>query len=1478
MTHEEAQRHIEQIRSEKRKGDSSDLRAALKLLAEELNSKETHFILELLQNAEDNEYADKQPELGLTIVPDNPTGTPSADGCLIVLNNEVGFKVENVRSLCSVGQSTKKERNQGYIGEKGIGFKSVFRVTASPHIFSNGLQFRFQIPTETEGFGYILPHWVETVPQAVKEGFTAIFLPLQPGKREVITHQLSKIAPETVLFLKKLKRLRLGDTRSISCDGITPLVRLCSNDDESLYFVQSKSCQKPADFIEEKRKGVNIRDVTIAFPLKTATVCTGRIFAFLPTEFDTGLPFLVNADFILNFNRERVLEDRRWNEWLRDEISPTFVKTFLSVLNEPEWRSDACRFLPIESDLAPGSDFFAPIIASINAQLKTNQCILTDHGKLDLPEKVFHPGELARRVLRDVPRKRFNFSLLNLAWEPHWQERLEPLGVESLTFAHVFDVCNDEEWLKSRGVEWWETLLELCVKCDINAETVGSFPILLCQDGNRRPISSGVFFNSENQASQTGILSNWPPAHLLDGKLQKSIEQKPNIMAWLTKIACLRPFSVQSYITGKLLDWMHGQPGEQLIEATRFIAANLKRFDEQSQLTPMQRRLRGSHAKQKLRDKMPWLLADGQVLLPEARTGNDLVTPECLEGDAGWNLLFPAIDRHFFVIHDAYCSGLSAELLAELQEVFKACGATAFPAPRLRELSAGDPHYNEALSRCAHTVHGTPRLRDWAAPGWLLGLQSVEPTANGQRKIEALERWLKTLGADHTTKLLYCSRQDSSGDWEQISACSEFGATLQNKAWLHTSNGCVPPPTAYLDTPEFREFFGDSVPYVVTDIAPPLLEKLGVHVRLTANVLIGRLREMSVPENPDFALLTKIYRRLQDSTFDVSVFRREKLIFLSEPKPCWASTEKLVWEAPGALFDDDFGYVGLTYGTRELHSFFTEKLNIPVQPELRQYAVAWKSLCSGRADRAVVEKKLKIILQRLAESQAELAKCDWWREMKPHLHIWTDAGCFEPPAQVYVPDDFMAVELFSGLIRVAFPPKPNPTVAGFLRWVECRSLANNVQPRLAGTSGESVRSVSTYLTPSAKELCVLLVCSHRGWQDRCSLLQALLETEEVSVTTLTVEYSLHDNPSAGTQSRTREAHWDAVKHRLLLRDGVDPESLRDAACKNIAAAFFGEAEGAEMQAEFFRLLTVSVERGRKLMQERRNWRLNPEQQEWLRQRNWQVVITELDEVEQPPPARSPHEPKLPPPADTTTATLPVAANSQANSTVGEVSAAQKPGSTGTKAGPVPPERGKQEPPRSDTAGTSHDHASKTKSATETPDNLHDANSITADFVSVQAYTRSRPERPRNPQSEANSREAMSGLTTASPESKAALEQCGREFAARKLQGMGYTVTHMGQRSPGYDLLAKKLGDTLKVEVKAHSGEASSVFLTQREWEEHVRTRDVSGETWELWNVQNLSKSSGKNPTIQRVCHIPKSAKKESGYWIDLNKCSPEAPK
>ena len=43
-------------------------------------------------------------------------------------------------------------------GQKGIGFKSVFRVTNKPEVHSNGFHLRFDATSGPNG--YILPEWV----------------------------------------------------------------------------------------------------------------------------------------------------------------------------------------------------------------------------------------------------------------------------------------------------------------------------------------------------------------------------------------------------------------------------------------------------------------------------------------------------------------------------------------------------------------------------------------------------------------------------------------------------------------------------------------------------------------------------------------------------------------------------------------------------------------------------------------------------------------------------------------------------------------------------------------------------------------------------------------------------------------------------------------------------------------------------------------------------------------------------------------------------------------------------------------------------------------------------------------------------------------------------------------------------------------------------------------------------------------------
>lgn len=46
-----------------------------------------------------------------------------------------------------------------FTGQKGIGFKSVFKVTDCPEIHSNGFHLRFD--KNCGPMGYILPHWTE---------------------------------------------------------------------------------------------------------------------------------------------------------------------------------------------------------------------------------------------------------------------------------------------------------------------------------------------------------------------------------------------------------------------------------------------------------------------------------------------------------------------------------------------------------------------------------------------------------------------------------------------------------------------------------------------------------------------------------------------------------------------------------------------------------------------------------------------------------------------------------------------------------------------------------------------------------------------------------------------------------------------------------------------------------------------------------------------------------------------------------------------------------------------------------------------------------------------------------------------------------------------------------------------------------------------------------------------------------------------
>ena len=79
-------------------------------LSSELYSKDTHFVLELVQNADDNRYGDNIPFPSIAFF-------VSVEK-IEVFNNEVGFEEKNIRAICDVGKSTKGKQRYGYIGKE----------------------------------------------------------------------------------------------------------------------------------------------------------------------------------------------------------------------------------------------------------------------------------------------------------------------------------------------------------------------------------------------------------------------------------------------------------------------------------------------------------------------------------------------------------------------------------------------------------------------------------------------------------------------------------------------------------------------------------------------------------------------------------------------------------------------------------------------------------------------------------------------------------------------------------------------------------------------------------------------------------------------------------------------------------------------------------------------------------------------------------------------------------------------------------------------------------------------------------------------------------------------------------------------------------------------------------------------------------------------------------------------------------------
>ncbi|ETW06096.1 hypothetical protein H310_03690 [Aphanomyces invadans] len=349
------------------------LERALQRLSAELYSTSTHFVLELLQNADDNVYDHSVAPCAEFVV---------REDAISFFCNESGFQPAHIRALCDVGASTK---TMGMIGQKGIGFKSVFAVSDCPEIHSNGYHVRFDARSTPDNVRFILPHWIESpAAEYSNQPGTWFHLPMRDMSSTAAVAMLDSMEPSMLLFLNQLMSLTIQNRVAKTQVHYRKQwvaeerVQLHTNThDVQAWHVHRREVAVPEAFAP--RKGTTTR-LELAFPLThdESALCNQPVFAYLPVQ-TYGFKCIVQANFDLPSSREAIL-DNDWNQFLLAQFPTVFVDELVKLL--PEF-PHLIRMVPV--DIAPP---FHTMAHAVCRQLQDLPIIQTSSGQYVPPRHV----------------------------------------------------------------------------------------------------------------------------------------------------------------------------------------------------------------------------------------------------------------------------------------------------------------------------------------------------------------------------------------------------------------------------------------------------------------------------------------------------------------------------------------------------------------------------------------------------------------------------------------------------------------------------------------------------------------------------------------------------------------------------------------------------------------------------------------------------------------------------------------------------------------------------------------------------------------------------------------------------------------------------------------------------------------------------------------------------------------------------------
>jgi len=300
-------------------------------------------------------------------------------------------------------------------GAFGIGFTSVYQITDRPELIASGRHWMIDELAEESKRIIICRGCTECLAEEVAN--TRFVLPFasSPGsplreelkftafseasRRELID-ELEAVLPDSLLFLKSVSKIVLR------VDGVTKLELQRVNDGDDLLLAngslpdrvwhrltgdfdkESAELKKRYPQIEGKRKS------SISIVFSDDVEPAGLLYACLPTQQHTGLPFHINADFFPSSSRKDiVLESDFQSEWNRAALraaarllATQFARIYGQLTAVQLWSFIEAVFATSKAVIQGRLDsVFSAFWESLLPVLQTEPVILTTTGAFVAP-------------------------------------------------------------------------------------------------------------------------------------------------------------------------------------------------------------------------------------------------------------------------------------------------------------------------------------------------------------------------------------------------------------------------------------------------------------------------------------------------------------------------------------------------------------------------------------------------------------------------------------------------------------------------------------------------------------------------------------------------------------------------------------------------------------------------------------------------------------------------------------------------------------------------------------------------------------------------------------------------------------------------------------------------------------------------------------------------------------------------------------